>query len=138
MTDMVQLEGIAAQSLAPLPAADLPLEAFSYDARPVVLAALGEELMCSGCWLLERRSASFTQVQLRFEMQLRAVVELYAGLLAAGLQLTRGSHMDLTSFCTLRKFRGRDMASVVTVTLSVTFLEELTATSVLGTGTAFA
>jgi len=105
----------------------LEIETFSYEDRRVIYPAITEALEMCGCWLLDRRSTSLTQVEFSFELQLRAVVDLYAALIAAGLELTRSSHNALTVFCTLRKHQDypSSLAGVVTVQLGVSFLEDL-------------
>ena len=123
----------------PVPAL-LGLAAFSYEDRRDILPALSEAMSLCGCWLLERKPVSLTQMEFRFELQLHGIVELYAALIAAGLELTRASHLELTGLCTVRK-HGRAstrLSSVVTVALEVTFLEEITLPAVLSTGTAHA
>ncbi len=126
----------------PVPAL-LALAAFSYEDRRDILPALSEAMALCGCWLLDRKPTSLTQMEFRFELQLHAIVELYAALIAAGLELTRGSHLELTALCTVSKHSGAPggfggLGSVVTVALEVTFLDEITLPAVMGTGTAHA
>jgi hypothetical protein len=104
----------------------LAIETCSYEDRRVIYPAITEALELCGCWLLDRRPTSLTQVEFSFELQLRSVVDLYASLIAAGLELTRASHADLTFFCTLRKHQDypNSLAGVVTVQLVVNFLED--------------
>jgi hypothetical protein len=109
------------------PGASLDIETFSHEERRVIFPALTDAFDHCGAWLLHRRPLSFTQVEFYFELPLHAVVELYAALVAAGLELTRASHEDLTTFCTLRKHQERPsmLPGIVTVRLQVTFLEEV-------------
>ena len=104
----------------------LDIATFSYEERRVIYIAVNEALEMCGCWLLDRRPTSLTQVEFSFELQLRSVVDLYAALIAAGLELTRASHNDLTVFCTLRKHQDypNSLAGVITVQLVVSFLED--------------
>jgi hypothetical protein len=105
----------------------LDIETFSYEDRRIIYPAITEALEQCGCWLLDRRPTSLTQVEFSFELQLRSVVDLYAALIAAGLELTRTSHNALTVFCTLRKHQDypNSLAGVVTVQLAVSFLEDV-------------
>src|SRR3978361_1028290 len=91
----------------PSPVANSPVEitTFSYEDRRVIFPAVTEALELCGCWLLQRHSTSFTQVEFHFEVHLRSVVELYAALIGAGLELTRSIHEDMTALCTLRRTR---------------------------------
>jgi len=110
------------------PGASLDIETFSYEERRIIFSALSDALDHCGAWLLHRRPLSFTQVEFYFELPLHGVVELYAALVAAGLELTRASHEDLTTFCTLRHHQERPsgLPGIVTVRLQVGFLEEFT------------
>jgi hypothetical protein len=110
----------------PLPAATLDIETFSYEERRVIFPAITRALELFGCWLLDRRPLSFTHVEFYFELQLRSVVDLYAALIAAGLELTRASHQHLTTLCTVRKHHGHPLAlpGIVTVRLQINFLED--------------
>ncbi|MDQ2925865.1 MAG: hypothetical protein M3R43_09965 [Acidobacteriota bacterium] len=125
--------------LAPAPAM-LDIHTFSYEDRRVIFPAVSEALELCGCWLLNRRPTSLTQVEFQFELQLRSVLDLYAALIAAGLELTRASHQDLTVLCSLRKHQDHpnSLAGVVTVHLEVNFLEESTPIPGLSSGAAYA
>jgi hypothetical protein len=104
----------------------MDIETYSYAERRVIFPAITEALEFCGCWLLDRRPLSFTQVEFRFELPLRTVVELYAALIAAGLELTRTSHEELITLCTLRQHQDYPscLPGVITVRLEVSFLED--------------
>jgi hypothetical protein len=106
--------------------ARLELKTYSYDDRRVVLPMLSEALERSGCWVLERQARSASELLVRFELQLRSAVELYSALVGTGLELTRGSHLALTSLCMLRSYQRRQMEPfrMVEVLMAVSFLEE--------------
>jgi hypothetical protein len=102
------------------------LRGFSYDDRRRILTAVLEAMTACGGWVLEQKALSPTQTALRFEIQMRSSVELYSELIAAGVELTRESHMKMTELCTLRghnphKARKR---RILTVRLELSFLEE--------------
>jgi hypothetical protein len=106
--------------------ATVELRGYSYDDRGHILTGLENAMASCGCWILDQRVVSPTQTSMRFEVQLRAVFELYSELVAAGVELTRESHARLTELCTLRGHRegGMRRRRVVTVRLEVSFLEE--------------
>lgn len=114
----------------------LDLQSFSYDDRasvlPVVLTALAD----SGGWVLDRRTLSPSAVELRVEVQLRSIIDLYGSILAAGLELTRASHLALTDQCTCRKNAATvaDLGQIVTLRLEISFLEDMTLHSLLSAG----
>jgi len=128
MTSMpIDLRALPTPPAEPVPGiCTLDIETFSYEDRRIIFPAITEALELCGCWLLDRRPTSLTQVEFRFELQLRSVVDLYAALIAAGLELTRASHTDLTLLCTLRKHQDypSSLAGVVAVQLAVSFLED--------------
>jgi hypothetical protein len=113
----------------PLLAGDIStvdLRGYSYQDHVSFVPALLETIATCGCWVLDQRSLSPTQTELSFEVQLRSVFELYSGLVAAGVELTRDSHTRLTSLCTLRDHNPRQAKRrrIVTIRLELCFLEE--------------
>lgn len=122
----------------PSPEPELVVQAFSYDERKTVMPALNAALESCGCWVLECKPMSLTQTRVRFEVQLRSVLELYSGLIAAGLELTRGSHLGLTGLCTVRKHqrRPREPFRLIEMVVEVSFLEELNLAACLLPGAA--
>jgi hypothetical protein len=118
----------------------LEIETFSYEERRVIFPALAEALDHCGCWLLDRRPLSFTQMEFYFEAPLRSVLDLYAAFIAAGLELTRTSHEDLTRLCILRKHQEHpdSFPGVITVRLEIAFLEDLKSSPSISPGTPLA
>lgn len=114
----------------------LELEAFSYDERRNVLPGVVEALEACGCWVLEKRTVSVTDVLLRVEMLLRDSVGLYSSLMASGLEMTRSSHLGLTELCTLRSWKrgSGEPFRIVELWLKVSFLDELNLASALMPG----
>lgn len=102
------------------------LHGFSYDDRRRILAAVLEAMTACGGWVLEQKAISPTQTALRFEIQMRSSVELYSELIAAGVELTRESHMKMTELCTLRVHNPHKAKKrrILTVRLELSFLEE--------------
>jgi hypothetical protein len=79
-----------------------------------------------GCWLLERRELPPNATELRFEILLRSVFELYSGLLTCGVELSRDSHTSMKSLCTVRDHnphRAR-RRRVLSVRLELIFVDE--------------
>jgi hypothetical protein len=106
--------------------APIDLRGHSYDDHRSIVAALLETMATCGCWVLDQRALSPTQTELRFEIQLRSVFELYSGLIAAGVELNRDSHLRLAVLCTLRGHNPRNAKRrrVITIHLELSFLEE--------------
>jgi hypothetical protein len=116
----------------------LNIQGFSYDERSGVLPGLLASLADCGGWVLDRRALSSRTMELRVEVQLRSILDLYGTIIAAGLELTRSSHMALTDLCTCRRnlTAMSDLGQVVTVRMEISFLEEITLHSLLESGSA--
>jgi hypothetical protein len=102
------------------------LRGHSYaDHRQIVPALLDSVASC-GCWVLEQRALSPTMTELRFEVQLRSVFELYSGLIATGLELTPDSHIRMTGLCTVRDHNPHQAKRrrIITMRLELSFLEQ--------------
>jgi hypothetical protein len=114
------------------------LRGHSYDDHRRIIPALRETMSNCGAWVLEQRAVSPTQTELRFEIQLRSVFELYSGILAAGVELNRDSHVRMTGLCTVRDHNPRQAKRrrVITIRLELTFLEEDTPNAGLTVGLA--
>ena len=90
--------------------------------------------------MLERKTTSPTTMEFRLELQLRAILELYAALVAAGVELTSVAHETLSGLCTCRR-HGADavnLRQVLTLRLELSFLEDVTLHSLLMTGSGLA
>jgi hypothetical protein len=118
----------------------LDLQSFCYDDRDQVLPQLLAGFTDCGGWILDRRTLSSSIVEFRIEVQLRSIIDLYASVIASGLELTRYSHLALTDLCTCRKNAAAltDLGQLVTLRIEINFLEELTLHSLLASGNALA
>ena len=118
----------------------LALQSFSYEGRRVILPALADAMTHTGCWLLDRKVTSINQVEYIFEVQQRAILDLYTALIGSGLELTRPSHIELTGICTLLQHNPTAAARrrILHIKLEVSFLEELDLKSILMPGAALA
>jgi hypothetical protein len=98
----------------------------SFEDHQEFVPALLETMASCGCWLLQRRELPPNVTELRFEILLRSVFELYSGLLTCGLELSRDSHTRMKSLCTVRDHnphRAR-RRRVLTVRLELIFVDE--------------
>ena len=104
----------------------IELRGHSYEDHRQMLAALQTTVASCGCWVLEQRTLSPTLTELRFEIQLRSVFELYSGLIAVGVELSRDSHLRMTALCTVRDHNPRQAKRrrVITMRLELSFLDE--------------
>ena len=67
-------------------------------------------------------------VELRLELQVRALVDIYAALVSSGVELTREAHLVLTERCTCRQFQPnrKSMANILSIRLEIAFLADIT------------
>ena len=110
------------------------LQAFTYEERQGLMPSLTTTVSHCGAWILDRKTLSPTSMELRLEIQLRFIIDLYACLVASGIELSRAAHQNLTDLCACRKHLTDDIAQVVTIRIELTFLEDLTLHTILMTG----
>lgn len=118
----------------------LVIHGFSYAERDGLLSRLATAINQCGGWVLDKKILSSTNTEFNLEIQPRSAIDLYAALVASGLELTRGSHLALTALCTCRKNSARlvELGDVVSIRLEISFLENMTLQSLLMTGSALA
>jgi len=102
----------------------IEVHGFSHERRNVLLSRLYKAFTASGCSVLDYKRRPRT-MEYSFEVDLRAVLDLYCGLAQAGLEMTELSHRTLTELCMLRTHERALRAGVrqVSLRLSVRFLE---------------
>ena len=95
----------------------LEIQGFSYEERNGLLPALTSAFAACGGWVLDRKTLSPTTMEFRIEIQLRAIIDLYASIISSGLELTRNGHLALTDLCTCRKNASTtaDLGQIVTI-----------------------
>lgn len=118
----------------------LDLEGYSYQERAGLIPTLSSAFTLCGGWVLEKKSTSASTMEIHFEIQLRAIVELYASLVVTGVELTRNAHATLTDLCTCRAYLAgsADPCQVLAIRLQLRFLDDVTLHSLLTTGSALA
>jgi len=116
------------------------IQAFTYRQGHGLLTELAAA--CTGCggWVLDRRTLSPNNIELRIEIQLRAVLDFYAALLAAGVEVTRSGHGALTELCTRSKHLRftAELGQIVALRLELAFLDEISLHSLLAAGSCLA
>jgi hypothetical protein len=114
----------------------LEIQSFSYEDRYGLLPSLTSALADCGGWILGRKTLSPSMMEIHVEIQLRAILELYASIVSSGLELTRAAHLALTDLCTCRRnlATSAELSQVVTVRLEISFLEDVTVQSLLMIG----
>lgn len=64
----------------------------------LVQSLTGAILGCGG-WVLSRGSNDTGMVNMQFEFERQACVDIYSVLIAAGVELSRGGHVSFTELC---------------------------------------
>lgn len=112
----------------------IEVHGFSCESRTLVLHKLHIALTSSGCWLIgmkrgrrsvEYSSVDYSSIEYIFEIDLAAALDLYCGLVHAGLQMTELTHRTLTGLCVLRTHENAlsNLQRVLRVRLVVRFVE---------------
>jgi hypothetical protein len=114
----------------------LDIQGFTYEERHGLLPVLTAAFSNCGGWVIERKTLSPTNMEFRLEIQLRAVLDLYASIVATGVELTRSGHESLTELCTRRKHLHitAELGQVVAIRLEINFLDDVTLHSLLLSG----
>jgi hypothetical protein len=117
------------------PMQPLDIQGFSYEERHGLLPTLTTAFADCGGWILDRKTLSPSMIEFKLEIQLRAAVDLYASIVASGLELTRAGHLALTELCSCRRHQvATNLGTVVTIRIEISFLDDLTLHSLLMTG----
>jgi hypothetical protein len=114
----------------------LDIQAFTYEQRNQLLPELNAAFGACGGWVLDRRTLSPTNMEIQVELQVRAVLDLYAAIVGTGLELTRAGHETFTELCTRRKHRriSAELGQTIALRLEITFLDEVSLHSLLLAG----
>jgi hypothetical protein len=108
------------------------IQAFTYEQRHGLLPELISAFTNCGAWVIDRKTLSATNIEFRVEIQLLAVLDLYAAILSTGVELTRSGHEALTELCTRRQHRiAADLGQIVTFRLEIAFFDDITLHSLL-------
>jgi hypothetical protein len=104
-----------AESGAEIPWA-MHMHAIALEAPDHLLRSLTDAIVSSGGWVLSRSATDMGVVTLLFEFERAACVEVYSGLVGAGLELSRAGHLRFTELCQCtrsgRQERGAEIASI--------------------------
>jgi hypothetical protein len=118
----------------------LDIQAFTYEQRHGLLPVLTTAFSNCGGWMLERKTLSPTNMEFRVEIQMRSILDLYAAVIATGVELTRAGHESLTELCNRRPHlrMAAEPDQVVTIRLEINFLDDVTLHSLLASGSGIA
>jgi hypothetical protein len=80
------------------------------DPSRLVRVLTGAILGCGG-WVLSRAANDTGRINLLFEFERHACVDIYSMLIAAGLELSQTSHIRFTELCQCTRSQTRDCSS---------------------------
>jgi len=78
----------------------------------LVQSLTGAILGCGG-WVLSRGANDSGTVNMLFEFERQACLDIYSVLVAAGLELSQSGHIRLTELCQCTRSRNRDCGSEI-------------------------
>ena len=92
----------------------------------LVQSLTGAILGCGG-WVLSRGANDTGRINMLFEFERRACVDIYSVLIAAGLEISPNGHMRFTELCQCTRNQHRDCgAEIASIDLDVqTYPEEI-------------
>ena len=103
----------------------LQLYAYSHLTRDLLLDSLSAAGQGDGCCIVGERAISRSTLEIEIEVQRASMADFYAEVVGTGMELTRESHLALTTLCP-SPWHGRgDWTAVglVSLKLTVCFLE---------------
>ena len=108
-------------------AVELRLQCLTYDERAIVLPAVLEAVDKAGGWILDRKTMAAHTLELKIELQVRALIDVYAALVSSGVELTREAHLLLTERCMCRQYQTshQGLSMILSLQLEIAFLVHL-------------
>jgi len=118
----------------------LIIQSFTYEQRHGLLADLTLAFSNCGGWVVDRKTLSPTDMAFHVEIQLSSILDLYAAIVATGIELTREGHQALTELCSRRKHLrlAAELGQIVSIRLEISFLDDITLHSLLASGSGLA
>ncbi len=109
----------------------LEMKAVSMEEPSRLIRSLTGGILASGGWVLSRGASDTGVVNLLFEFERQACVEIYSVLIASGLELSQYGHVRFTELCQCTRNHQRDCGQeIASVDLEIqTFPIEASLTS---------
>jgi hypothetical protein len=89
------------------------LQAIALEQPDRLIRILTGVVISSGGWVLSRASSDSGIISLLFEFERRACVDIYSGLVGAGLELSRTGHLRFTELCQCTRSRQSDCGTEI-------------------------
>ena len=108
-----------AESQAGIPWA-IHLQAIALEQPDRLIRILTGVVISSGGWVLSRASSDTGTISLLFEFERHACVDIYGGLVGAGLELSRTGHLRFTELCQCTRSSQNDCgAEIASIDLEI-------------------
>ena len=106
----------------------LQMKAVSIEEPSRLVQLLTGAILGCGGWVLSRGANDSGRINMLFEFERQACVDIYTILIASGLELSQNGHVRLTELCQCTRSQQRDCgAEIASVDLEVqTFPPEIT------------
>ena len=101
-----------AESQAGIPWA-IHLQAIALEQPDRLIRILTGVVISSGGWVLSRASSDSGAISLLFEFERQACVDIYSGLVGAGLELSRTGHLRFTELCQCTRSSQNDCGTEI-------------------------
>jgi hypothetical protein len=94
----------------------MEMKAIALEEPANLVEALTSTILGCGGWILSRGANDTGTVSMLFEFERRVCVDIYSGLIGAGLELSQSGHIRFTEFCQCTRSNrpdcGTEIASV--------------------------
>lgn len=98
----------------------LQMRAISNEEPGRLIKTLTGAILGCGGWVLSRSATDTGLLDMLFEFERHACVEIYGILIASGLELSRGAHLQFTELCQCTRFSRRDCSEeIVSIDLEI-------------------
>ena len=89
------------------------LEAIALDDPDRLMRSLTGAIVRCGGWILSRATSDSGTMALLFEFERHACMDIYSGLVGAGLELSRNGHLRFTELCQCTRSGPLDCSSEI-------------------------
>lgn len=102
----------------------LQMRAISRDEPGRVVKAVTGSILACGGWVLSRSATDTGLIDILFEFERDACLEIYSILIAAGLELSQSAHLRFTELCQCTRMRGPSTSEeIISVDLEIQTLD---------------
>jgi hypothetical protein len=91
----------------------MQMKAISIEEPSRLVQTLTGAILGCGGWVLSRGASDTGMVNMLFEFERHACVDIYSLLIAAGLELSRSGHIRFTELCQCTRSHQRDCGSEI-------------------------